>query len=66
MGQVLQKMGYCRTGHVVVATRDGRVSDGNARDHPKTGTSGLDVGHSIRSYYKDVSIGTCPFSSMIL
>ena len=44
----------------------GRVSDGNARVHPKAGTSGLDAGHSIRSYYKDVSIGTCPFSSMIL
>ena len=44
----------------------GRVSDGDARVHPKAGSSGLDVGHSIRSYYKDVSNSTCPFSSMIL
>ena len=25
MGQILQRMGYCRTGHVVVATRDDLV-----------------------------------------
>lgn len=46
MGQILQRMGYCRQGHVVVATRDDLVGQYVGHTAPKTKVSD-ELGHDL-------------------
>jgi probable Rubsico expression protein CbbX len=66
MGQILQRMGYCRKGHVVIATRDDLVGQYQGHTVPKTkevvkramgGVLFIDEAHNLLNAESDCDYG---------